>query len=102
MPISVARTDGGRRFCSGRVVPRRVAEKGSRVYVVCCIHGWSALLWAHSKGGGSTKAVEYRTVSGRVIYYRENVINESFFDQNEGRACSRRALMFVDTGVQPY
>jgi hypothetical protein len=72
--VTVARTDGGRRFCSGRVVPRRVAEKGSRIYVVCCIHGWSALLWAHSKGVGSTKAVEYRTVSGRVIYYRENVI----------------------------
>ena len=68
------RTDGGGPFCSDRVVPRRVAEKGSRIYVVCCIHGWSALLWAHSKGGGSTKAVEYRTVSGRVVYYRENVI----------------------------
>ena len=70
----MARTDGGTRFCSGRAVPRRVAEKGSRIYVVCCIHGWSALFWAHSKGGGSTKDVEYRTVSGRVVYYRENVI----------------------------
>jgi hypothetical protein len=48
-------------------VPRRVEEKGSRASVVCCIHGWSALRWAYSKGGGSTKDVEYRTVSGRVV-----------------------------------
>ena len=68
------RTDGGRRFCSDRTVPRRVTEKGSRIYVVCCIHGWSVLFWAYSKGGGNTKTVEYRTVSRRVEYYRENVI----------------------------
>ncbi len=73
----MTRTDGGRRFCSGRAVPRRVAEKGSRIYVVCCIDGWSALLWTYSKGGDSTRAVEYRTVSGRVVYYRENVIQDT-------------------------
>ncbi len=72
--MTVARTDDGRLFFSDRMVPRRVTEKGSRIYVVCCIHGWSILLWAHSKGGGSTKTVEYRTVSGRVVHYRENVI----------------------------
>ena len=41
-------------------MPRRVEEKGSRIYFVCCIHDWSALLWAYSKGGDSTKVVEYR------------------------------------------
>ena len=53
---------------------RRMTEKGSRTHVVCCIHGGSALLWTDSKGGDRTKSVEYRTVSGRVVYYRGNVI----------------------------
>ena len=33
-------------------VSRRVAEKGSLGFVVCCIHGGAAWLWAHSKGSG--------------------------------------------------
>ncbi len=32
--VTVARTDGGRRLCSGCVVPRRVAEKGLG-YIYC-------------------------------------------------------------------
>ena len=76
--VTVTKTDGGRCFCWGRVLSRRLTEKGSRICVVCCIHVWSDLLWTYSKGGGSTKAVEYQTVSGGTEYYRENVIYSVF------------------------
>ena len=89
----MSRTDGGRRFGSGRVVPRRLVEKGSRIYVVCCIHGGSTLFWSYSEGSGRTTTVEYRTVSGRVVYYRENVITWGHFLL--GSVPSRRKVVTI-------
>ena len=43
--------------------------KGSLIYSVCCIHGEPLGFGRIPKEVASTKAVEYRTVSGRVVYY---------------------------------
>ncbi len=61
---------------------RRVEEKGSRIYVVCCIHGGPALLWAHCKRKWQNDDCRIPTVSGRVVYYGEIVINRALVQLN--------------------
>jgi hypothetical protein len=64
------KTDDGRRSCSGSVYcAEEGGRKGSLIYSVCCIHGEPFGFGRIPKEVASTKAVEYRTVSGRVVYY---------------------------------
>jgi hypothetical protein len=50
-------------------------RKGSLIYSVCCIHGEPLGFGRIQKEVASTKAVEYRTVSGRVVYYGRMLYN---------------------------
>jgi hypothetical protein len=50
-------------------VPRRVTEQGSRLYLCVVFTTGPLSVGRIVKGGDRTKVVEYRTVSGRVVYY---------------------------------
>ena len=68
--LIAGKTDDGRRSCSGSVYcAEEGGRKGSLIYSVCCIHGEPLGFGRIPKEVASTKAVEYRTVSGRVVYY---------------------------------
>ena len=68
--LIAGKTDDGRRSCSVSVYcAEEGGRKGSLIYSVCCIHGEPLGFGRIPKEVASTKAVEYRTVSGRVVYY---------------------------------
>ena len=68
--LIAGKTDDGRRSCSGSVYcAEEGGRKGSLRYSVCCIHGEPLGFGRIPKEVASTKAVEYRKVSGRVVYY---------------------------------
>jgi hypothetical protein len=48
------------------------------MYSVCCIHGEPLGFGRIPKEVASTKAVEYRTVSGRVVYYGRMLYRNDF------------------------
>ena len=68
--LIAGKTDDGWRSCSGSVYcAEEGGRKGSLICSVCCIHGEPLGFGRIPKEVASTKAVEYRTVSGRVVYY---------------------------------
>ncbi len=68
--LIAGKTDDGRRSCSGSVYcAEEGGRKGSLICSVCCIHDEPLGFGRIPKEVASTKAVEYRTVSGRVVYY---------------------------------
>ena len=68
--LIAGKTDDGWRSCSGSVCCAEEGDrKGSLIYSVCCIHGEPLGFGRIPKEVASTKTVEYRTVSGRVVYY---------------------------------
>jgi hypothetical protein len=68
--LIAGKTDDGWRSCSGSVYcAEEGVRKGSLIGSVCCIHGEPLGFERIPKEEASTKVVEYRTVSGRVVDY---------------------------------
>jgi hypothetical protein len=90
--LIAGKTDDGRRSCSGSVFcAEEGGRKGSLMYSVCCIHGEPLGFGRIPKEVPSTKTVEYRTVSGRVIYYGR-MLYRNDFEKSQKRETLRRFM----------
>ncbi len=68
--LITGKTDDGRRTCSDSVYCAEEGDrKGSLIYSVCCIHDEPLGFGRIPTEVGSSKSVEYRTFSGRVVHY---------------------------------
>jgi hypothetical protein len=93
----VGKTDDGRRSCSDSVYcAEEGGRKGSLMCSVCCIHGEPLGFGRIPKEVGSTKAVEYRTVSGRVVYYGRMLYRNDFEKSQKIFFLSSTSLLPLD------
>ncbi len=83
--LIAGKTDDGRRSCSGSVYcAEDGGRKGSLICSVCWIHGEPLGFGSIPKEVASTKSVEYRAVSGRVVDYGRMLylVKKKFWSQD--------------------